>query len=98
MNGHLFTFHYAQRVDPSSELPGGRAFKDLAEFKRLVLADERQIARNLVQQLVVFSTGAAVRFGDRPEVERILDRSSAKDYGVSSIINEIVQSRLFRFK
>jgi len=97
-NGLLFTFHYAQPVDPSSELPDGRAFQNLAEFKRLVLADERQVARNLVQQLVVFATGAPVRFGDRPEVERILDSASSKDYGVSSIIGEIVQSRLFLFK
>ena len=97
-NGLLFTFHYAQRVDLSSELPDGRAFKNLAEFKQLVLTDERQVARNLVQQLVVYATGAAVRFGDRPEVEQILDRASSSDYGVSSIIGEVVQSRLFRFK
>ena len=97
-NGHLFAFHYAQPVEPGSELPDGRTFKDLAELELLLLADERQIARNLVRQLVVFATGAAVQFGDRPEVERILDRSRSADYGVRSLITEIVQSQLFRWK
>ena len=97
-NGHLFAFRYGPRVDPSGELHDGRKFKNLAELKRLLLADERQIARNLVRQLVVYATGAPVQFGDRPEVERILDGASSADYGVRSIVNEIVQNRLFRFK
>jgi hypothetical protein len=97
-NGQPFEFRHAQPVDASGELPDGRTFRDIREFKRLLLEDEKQIARNLVGHLTVFATGAAVRFGDRPEVERILERSSRSGFGVKSIIHELVQSSLFQEK
>jgi hypothetical protein len=94
-NGHAFTFHLALPVDASGKLPGGGDFKDVRELKQLLLKDERQIARNLAQQLIIFATGAPVRFGDRAELEQILDRASGSAFGTRTIIHEIVQSGLF---
>ena len=96
--GQKFAFSYALPVDCSGELPDGRAFADVRELKRLLLTDERAIARNLVRQLVVYATGAPVRFSDRPAVEKILDRAAASGYGVRSLIHAIVQSDLFLSK
>jgi mono/diheme cytochrome c family protein len=97
-NGQPFTFHLAQPVDASGALPDGRAFQDVRELKKLLLVDERQIARNLVQQLVMFATGAAVRFGDRARIEQILDHAAVGGYGVRTLVHELVQSQLFRCK
>jgi mono/diheme cytochrome c family protein len=97
-NGQRFTFHAGPEVDPSGVMPDGRTFADVAELKKLLLQDERQLARNLVQQFVVYSTGAAARFGDRPRVEAILDRAQAEHYRVRTLIREIVQSGLFQMK
>lgn len=97
-NGLAFDFHLAQPVDATGVLPDGRKFQDVRELKRLLVKDERQIARNLVRQLVTYATGAPVRFGDRPDVEAILDRTSANGYGVQSLIYAIVESELFRNK
>ena len=97
-NGQKFAFHLGQPVDPSGELPDGRHFKDVRELKALLLADERQIARNLVQQMIVYSTGAAVRFGDRSQVEAILDRAAKTQYGIRDLVQEVVQSDLFQMK
>lgn len=95
-NGQPFTFHWGQPVDPSGELPNnGGKFTDIQSLKQLLLKDERQIARNLTRQMVIYSTGAAVRFGDRAEVEEILDSASAGNYGVKSLVHAIVQSDLF---
>jgi hypothetical protein len=94
-NGQPFTFHLGLPVDASGELPDGRAFRDVRELKRLLLADERQVARNLARQLVVYATGAPVTFGDRERIEAILDRTAQGGYGVRSLILEIVQSPLF---
>ncbi|MGB8166014.1 MAG: DUF1592 domain-containing protein [Chthoniobacteraceae bacterium] len=96
-NGQPFAFHLGPPVDPSGALPDGRKFDDIRSLKKLLLADERQLARNLARQLVVFATGAPVRFGDRAELEQILDRAQPK-YGVRSLIHEIVQSSLFQTK
>jgi hypothetical protein len=97
-NGQRFAFRYAQPVDASGVLPDGRRFQDVRELKSLLLQDERQIARNLVGQLIVFATGAPVRFGDRPKVEAILDRAQAKGYGVKSLVQAIIESEIFRNK
>lgn len=97
-SGQKFTFHYALPVDASSELPDGRKFDDIRELKKLLLDDERQIARNLVRQLTVYATGAPVRFSDRVQVEGILDLSASSHYGVQSLVVALVQSDLFRNK
>jgi mono/diheme cytochrome c family protein len=97
-NGQPFTFHAALPVDSSGVLPDGRRFHDVRDMKRLLLQDERGIARNLVRQLVTYSTGAPVRFGDRSQVESILDRAKPSAYGVKSLIHGIIDSELFRNK
>jgi hypothetical protein len=94
-NGWAYAFHMGPPVDSSGILPDGRAFQDVRELKRLLLADEEQIARNLARQLVVFATGAPVRFSDRVHLERILRETKAEDYGVRSLVHAIVRSDLF---
>lgn len=97
-NGHLFTFRRAQPVETSGTLADGRAFADIHELKRLLLADERKIARNLLERLLVYATGGAVGFSDRAEVERLLDETSASGYGVRDLILAAARSRLFRLQ
>ncbi len=97
-SGQKFAFHYALPVDASGELPDGRKFRDVREFKQLLLDDEKVIARNLARQLAVYASGAPVRFSDRAAIEEMLQRASASHYGVRSLVHEIVQSELFRSK
>jgi len=97
-NGQAFAFHDGPGVDCTGTLPDGRNFKDIRELKKLMLTDERQVARNLLGQLVVYATGSPVRFSDRPEIERILDRCQPSRFGVRTIIRELVSSDLFLHK
>jgi mono/diheme cytochrome c family protein len=85
-------------VDPSYALADGRTFADIDGFKTLVLTDQRQVARALVGKFVAQLTGAEVEFADREVVEEILDRTEAGGYGVRSLLEEVVQSRLFAHK
>jgi hypothetical protein len=98
MNGQPFGHKPGPPVDATGELPDGRRFADVKEFKKLLLTDEEQIARNLVHQLVVSATGAPVGFADRPEVEAMLKRTAADGYGVRSLVHAVVQSELFLTK
>jgi hypothetical protein len=97
-NGQPFAFHDGPAVDASGELPDGRKFQDIRDLKRLLLQDERQIARNLTRQLLVYSTGASIHFGDRPDIETMLDHIQSAHYPVRSLIHEIVQSQVFQSK
>jgi hypothetical protein len=98
MDGQRFVFYYALPVDCTGALPDGQSFRDVRELKRELLADPTPIARNLVRQLAVYATGAPVRFSDREAIETILDRTKAGQYGVRSIVRELVQSELFLTK
>lgn len=97
-NGQPFAFHYGLPVDAAGELPDGRPFKDIREFKQMLRNEDAQMARNLVQQLVVYATGAPVRFSDRPQIEKLVEQTRADKFGARSIIHAIVQSELFRQK
>ncbi len=94
-NGQPFTFVHGPAVDASGVLHDGRKFDNIKELKQRLLEDERAIARNLVEQLVTYATGAAPRFSDRPVIEEILDRTTDAGYPVGNLIAEIVISRLF---
>ena len=73
----------------------GREFKNIDDYKALLLEDKEQLARNLARQLLVFATGAEVQFADREEVEAIAKRTRERNYGLRSLVHEVVQSRLF---
>ncbi|MDR3406763.1 MAG: DUF1592 domain-containing protein [Chthoniobacter sp.] len=89
------SFKLGPNVDPSGVLPDGRAFANVSELERLLLANERQLARNLTGQLLTYATGAAPSFADRAEVERILDETQKSSYGVRSLVDAVIQSPLF---
>ncbi len=97
-NGQPFVFHFGLPVDAAGELPDGRPFRDIREFKRLLHAEDATLARNLAKQLVVFATGAPVRFSDREQIEKIVATAKTNDYGVRTLVHGIVQSELFRQK
>lgn len=83
-------------VDSSGTMPDGRTFADIREYKRLLLEDETAMARSLTRLLMSYALGRQVGFSDRPAVEEILAKVKAKDYGLRSIIDEIVTSETFR--
>jgi len=97
-DGLPYKFRIAQPVDASGQLATGEKFQDIVSFKHLLLNDERQIARNMVQQFVVYATGAPVSFSDRAEVERILNAAQADHYGIRTLLHQVVQSKLFTSK
>ena len=97
-NGQPFEYHYGLPVDAAGELPDGRPFADVREFKRLLLGSEAEIARNLAKQLATYATGAPVRFSDRAAIDRIVRETAAKNHGVRAIVHAIVQSELFQSK
>jgi hypothetical protein len=91
----LFTINSLYPLLAAGELQGDRRFADIREFRQLLLSDERQLARNLAQNLVVYATGTPVGFADRPELENLLEKAKKNQYGVRSLIHEVIQSQLF---
>ena len=93
--GHDFAYTIAGPVDPSGTLADGRTFRDVRELKAIFAANPRQLARNLLHQLTVYSTGTPVRFSDRAEIEKILDGCAAQGYRTRDLIHGLIHSRIF---
>ena len=83
-------------VDASGVMASGKAFSGISEFKKRLLEQEDVLARNVIERLVVFSTGGEIQFGDRDEIARIVDEAGENDFRMRDIIHAVVQSRLFR--
>ncbi len=82
-------------VEKGDRTPGGRAFADIEDYKKILLEDKDQLARNFTQKLMVYATGADIQFADREVVEQIVAKVGAKNYGFRSLIHEVVGSRVF---
>jgi hypothetical protein len=82
-------------VEIGDTMPDGRPFADIEEYKKLLLTNPEAIARNLTTRLLTFATGADVQFADREIIDQIVARAAAKNYGLRSLIHEVVQSRPF---
>jgi hypothetical protein len=82
-------------VEKGGQTPEGRTFKDIEDYKKILLDDKDQIARNLTQKLLVYSTGADIQFADREVVEQIVAKIRAKNYGFRTLVHEVVESRIF---
>lgn len=82
-------------VEPGGETPAGKKFKDVDGYKALLLSDRDQIARNVIEKLVIFATGAETQFADREVIEEMVAQSRQRNHGFRSMIHDVVQSRLF---
>ena len=98
VNGRRVRFWNGPAVDPGDELADGRSFRNIDEYKKLILEDKDQLARNLTEKLLAYGTGAVPSYGDKLQIETIVSRLRDKNYGFKSLIHEIVQSPLFQSK
>ncbi len=98
VNGRRVRYWNGPAVDPSDELSDGRRFRDIDEYKQLILEDKDQLARNLTEKLLAYGTGAVPSHTDQPQIELIVSRLRDKNYGFKTLIHEIVQSDLFQNK
>ena len=93
--GHPYTYFVGQPVDASGKLPTGETFRDIHEMKRLLAANPRQLARNLIHHLTLHVTGTPVGFADRAEIEALLDGCAADGYRVRDLVHALVRSSIF---
>lgn len=98
VNGRRVRFWDGPAVDPADTLPDGRQFRNIDEYKQLILEDKDQLARNLTEKLLAYSTGSSPTHADKPQIEAIVHRLRDKNYGFKALIHEIVQSPLFQSK
>lgn len=93
--GHDYAYAPGDRIDASGQLADGTPFHDIHQLKKILASEHRQLARNLLQQFTVYSTGTPVRFSDRDDIESILDQCANRGYRIRDLIHGLVQNRIF---
>ncbi len=86
------------KVDPGDILADGRQFRDLAELKRLLLADPDSLARGLAEKLLIYATGHGLEFTDEVVLTDLVRKARAQKYGLRALIHEVVGSPTFQSK
>jgi len=97
-NGKRARFKIGLPVDSAGTLPDGSEFEDIKDFRQWLLSQQQQIARNLLEQLIIYSTGSPVGISDQPVVDEMMSSLEETEYGIRSMIHIVVQSDLFRNK
>lgn len=86
----------AAAVEVAYTLADGTPFESFQEFRQLTAQQPQPLARNWVEQLLTYGTGARPEFADRAAVEQIVTSAAPQNYGLRSLLKAAVTSQLFR--
>ncbi len=83
-------------VDPSGKLPDGRAFKNAADFKRLLIEDRDKFTRAFIEHLCTYGLRRVLSFDDQDDISIIASEAKKNSYGVKDIVRAVAGSELLR--
>lgn len=92
----LVQYRKGPEVDTSGLTADGQPFADIRQYKRLLLQDETAMASTLTRLLLTYSVGRSMGFSDRTAIQKIVANVQSQEYGLRSIIHEVVGSDTFR--
>lgn len=99
VNGQgIWTYKLGLPVDPSGQLPDGRAFNDVLAYKHLLLTQSDTVLRAIAGKLLTYGTGANPDFADRTAIATIAGKTTARGNGFRTLIEEVILSPAFRSK
>lgn len=82
-------------VDSSGVTESGEVFKGIRQYKQILANQKTLVAKNLLTQLAVYSTGAEIQFADRDKITKMAKDNLKKSGGVRDLMHAMIQSDLF---
>lgn len=87
----------AAKVDASGKFPSDETYEDFASFKQVLLDGRRDaFTRNLIEKLLTYTTGRHMERVDQYEIDDILGRVQADNFGLRTMLVEVLSSKIFR--
>jgi hypothetical protein len=86
------------RIDPAGNMPDGAAFKNLAEFRRLIIDKPGPFLRTFTEKMLVYALGRPFEAYDAPAVRKVLHDAAASNYRFSDIVVGVVKSAPFQMR
>ncbi len=93
---HHVRYQRGPLVDTSGEMPDGRTFQDIKQYKHLLVEGDTAFPHAMTRLLMSYAIGRRLGFSDRLEVDRIVASTAADDHGLRSLIHALVASPMFR--
>ncbi len=99
LNGqNVWQYKEGLPVDASGELPDGRTFTGIKDFKKLLISQQDQVLNALASKLMIYGTGAGIQFADRAAIETVVKQTKADGGGLRSLVHAVVASPVFLSK
>jgi hypothetical protein len=87
----------APKVDSSGEFPSGETYQDFVGFKKIILETREELfTRNLIGQLLAYSTGRHMEANDDFVLEDIHEAVRKDRKGLRTLVVESLTSEIFR--
>ncbi len=83
-------------INSSGAMPDGRAFKDVNEFKQLLLEDRDKLARAFIDHLCTYALRRPVAFDDQDDLQAIATEAKKSNYLIKDIVRAVAQSNLMK--
>ncbi|MDA0589246.1 MAG: DUF1592 domain-containing protein [Planctomycetota bacterium] len=82
-------------VKISGSMPGGQAFNSFQEFQSTMLEHEEDLARNIIESLLVYALGRDIEFTDEPYIEKIMTKLRPDRFRMKDMVHAVAESPLF---
>jgi hypothetical protein len=98
VQGRKVRYRLGRPVDAAGELTSGQTFNGMADFQKILLADQDRVARCMIEKLLTFASGRPMGFSDRSEINKLTALSKSSGHGMRDLIHAVVQSEIFGTK
>ena len=88
----------SQPLDTTGVLPSGERFTGPAQLKQIILERKDVFARNMVEQLLVYSLGRELQPGDDQTIREVTAALKKDGYRFSTLVLSIIKSHPFRYR
>ncbi|MES2596808.1 MAG: DUF1592 domain-containing protein [Verrucomicrobiota bacterium] len=86
----------APLVNPSGEMPDGRAFKDATDFKNLLIEDREKFVRAFIEHLCTYGLRRVLTVDDEDDIKLIAEEARKSQYKVKDVVRAVALSELMR--
>lgn len=83
------------QIDPSAELPDGRAFSGPAELKQMLLEERSRFGRTVVEKLLTYALNRPLEPVDEPTIAALMKCLEDNDFRTRPLLRQLVTSYPF---
>jgi len=85
-------------ADVRGTMLDGTPYNGSDDLKRQLMSHKNQFTRCFVEKLMIYALGRGMENSDQPVLDRLCERVEAENYGLSTLVESVILSELFRNK